>query len=668
MNGIDKGGLKPPKSRNASKSKGSFEQFAYCDGGAVGHSSRLVKSSWERCVSKHKLDRAHHKGPEVITEPELKVAADRLDLLTRVAKPYIERLVGWLAPSNYVIILSDANGIALDVVGGTESGRALRRVGVCSGAVWGEEYAGTNGIGTALACGSALTIHRDQHFFTIYEGLTCTATPIFDPQGEMIAALDASSVADLPQEMQSLVLNLVSATARRIERSYFLERNRDRTILRLEAGLARVQEGTGLMLALGDNGSATELYGIDSPDINVPDREVLLGSPLSNFMEISWHGTGPDLDGTERIGIARLKDAGQQCFVSLMTPKARGRTRQTSAGARSARPGRKPPRAGRGKLSLDTLAGNDPTMHEHVATIRRLVDKQLPVLLQGETGTGKEEFARGIHDAGRRAAKPFVVIDCSSIPESLIESELFGYETGTFTGARRGGRRGRVAEASGGTLFLDEIGDMPLALQTRLLRVLAQGEVLPLGAGKPIKVDFNVICASHQDLPQLISDGQFRRDLYFRIAGIRLELPPLRDRADKADVIRGALKIEAEHLGVTALPEFSSEALDKLLGLKWPGNMRELRLAVRYALACTTGDVIDLEKLPPWLIADDERGTRSAAGTETPSSNDLIDVLQRNKWCVSNAATELRVSRQTVYRWLRKQKISRPTEISPSDA
>jgi transcriptional regulator of acetoin/glycerol metabolism len=312
-------------------------------------------------------------------------------------------------------------------------------------------------------------------------------------------------------------------------------------------------------------------------------------------------------------------------------------------------------------LDLDALAGSDPKMREHVRTIKRLVDKRLPILLQGETGTGKEEFAHTIHDTGSRAAKQFVVIDCSSIPESLIESELFGYETGTFTGARREGRRGRISEANGGTLFLDEIGDMPLSLQTRLLRVLAQGEVVPLGAAKPLKVDFNLICASHQDLQRMVSEGKFRQDLYFRIAGVRLELPPLRERADKADVILGALAIEAQQMGLRAPPRLSPSAMRILLAQKWPGNMRELRLAVRYALACADTDEITDDRLPSWICLDVRDVSVEDATSDGSTTPDLIEVLQRHRWCISDAACELRVSRQTLYRWIKRQNLHRPS-------
>ncbi len=621
----------------------------------------IVASSWKRCVQQYKFDRARHFGPEIVTTNELRRAADPLDLLIHVARPEIERLMGRIAALSYVVMLSDPNGIALDFLSSMPVDKGFRRVGVCAGAAWGEGHAGTNGIGTSIANRCAVSIHRSQHFFFSYSNLTCTAAPVFDSAGNVIAALDASSLIDLPREVQAFVLELVAATARRIERQYFLGQNRDRTILRIESGLLRAEEDNGIILALDDNGRALAYHGAHGRDVRLPDCTGFLGNPLADLMEINWQDLGFDQKDThiERIGIARLKDSDRPCFVSLMAPKrlAGARLAKATSGLQTTKGRTLSPN---GRLDLDALAGRDPAMREHAQTIKRLVDSKLPILLQGETGTGKEEFAHAIHMTSARSAKPFVVIDCSSIPESLIESELFGYETGTFTGARREGRRGRIAEANGGTLFLDEIGDMPLALQTRLLRVLAQGEIIPLGGGKPTKVDFNLICATHQHLPRMVSDGKFRQDLYYRIAGIRLELLPLRNRADKADVILGALEIEAAHMGLQTPPRLSPSTLSLLLAQQWPGNMRELRLAMRYALAVSDGSAeITEERLPGWLNLQVQDCAIELNGDEaTPPT--LVEVLERNRWCISDAACELRVSRQTLYRWIKQQNLSRP--------
>lgn len=633
------------------------------DGAPPGN---LVTSSWQRCVGDYKLDGVNHKGPEIVTAQELKDAADPLELLCRVAKPEIDRLLARVAVANYVTILADPNGIALDVGSTMTVDNPMRRVGVCAGAVWNEALAGTNGIGTSITSRRAVTIHRNEHFFFTYAGLTCTAAPILDWNGNLIAALDASALADLPLEMQSFVLELVESTARRIERSYFLAQNSNRPILQIERRLDGVEQGDGWLLALGDDGNAAELLCGNGSRVRQLDHDQVIGRPLSDFMDITWQDIGSDVQDRpvqERIGIARLLGIDRPCFASLRVPKAKSGVKiakQSTAASRSKVAAASP------SLTLDELAGEDPALQAQVRTIKRLVDRRLPVLLQGETGTGKEEFARAIHNTGLRATGPFVAIDCSSIPEGLIESELFGYETGTFTGGRRDGRRGRISEAHGGTLFLDEIGDMPMSLQTRLLRVLAQRELVPLGALKPMKVDFNVICASHQDLPLMISEGRFRQDLYFRIAGIRCELPALRNRADKESVIQLALAIEAQDCAID-VPSVSDAAMQILKAHKWPGNIRELRLAMRYALAHAAFDEIYPNDLPAWLNAPDTpAGTLAGNGhspvrdAEDSTPPDLAAVLDRHAWCITDAAADIGVSRQTLYRWMKNQSLVRP--------
>ncbi len=620
----------------------------------------VVMESWRRCVGEYKLDVAVHKGPFVVSGQELKCATEPLDVLRDVAAPEIGRLLDRVGPAHYVALLADSKGIVLDVSATLVVDRDMRRVGVCAGAVWDEMLAGTNGIGTALAGRAPVTVHRNEHFFYNYVGLTCTAAPIFNWDGELLGALDVSALADLPREMQVFVRRLVDSAARRIERLYFLSRNGDRPVLRLERSLESTQHHAGMLMALGDDGKPVEVLG----QVSQLDRDYAIGRSLAELVDICWQdGTGQLQENGEvqRIGIAQLPHAGGACFASLRMPKTR-----PGSSARTRSPRLQPPRPA-GPLSLDMLAGHDPALLEQVRVIKRLVDRRLPILLQGETGTGKEEFARGIHNAGARAAGPFVAIDCSSIPESLIESELFGYETGTFTGARREGRRGRIAEANGGTLFLDEIGDMPMPLQTRLLRVLAQRELVPLGASKPLKVDFNVICASHQDLPAMIAEGRFRQDLYFRIAGVRIELPALRNRRDKEGVILLALAVEAEDAGMEQVPAISGEAMEALTSQRWTGNIRELRLAMRYALANTMGDEIAVGDLPGWLVFAGDLRRRGGCQNERRereepafSPDDLAAVLKRHDWCVTDAAAELKVSRQTLYRWMRRQALERP--------
>jgi transcriptional regulator with GAF, ATPase, and Fis domain len=247
------------------------------------------------------------------------------------------------------------------------------------------------------------------------------------------------------------------------------------------------------------------------------------------------------------------------------------------------------------------MLGRSPAMIAVFDLIERVAPSDVSVLIQGETGTGKELVARAVHDASRRAARPFVAVNCAAVPANLLESELFGHVRGAFTGAVAD-RAGHFRSADGGTLFLDEIGDMPLEMQAKLLRVLQEGEVRPVGGSKTHRVDVRVVAATHRDLKAMCAEGRFREDLLFRLDVVRLELPPLRDREGDVALLAGALvgKLAAE-LGVVT-PELTPEALERLAAWRWPGNVRELENELRRAIALSGGR-IGPEDLSPGLAA-----------------------------------------------------------------
>ena len=287
------------------------------------------------------------------------------------------------------------------------------------------------------------------------------------------------------------------------------------------------------------------------------------------------------------------------------------------------------------------VCGNDPAMKHNLALAQHLAQRGMPILLVGDTGTGKEVFARALHELSHRYAGPFVAVNCASIPEALIESELFGYRKGAFTGAAREGYRGRILQSDGGTLFLDEIGDMPIALQARLLRVLEMREVTPLGGEQSVNVDIQVVSATHRDLETDVREGRFREDLYYRLAGMRIELPPLRRRADRRALLLRVLSEESQGRAV-----FAPAALELLDEHSWPGNFRELRNAVKVALALAADDIVRPEHLPPAIVA----GTPGAAGAPGDERGALLASIEQHRWNLSAVARRLGISRRTLYR------------------
>jgi transcriptional regulator of acetoin/glycerol metabolism len=327
---------------------------------------------------------------------------------------------------------------------------------------------------------------------------------------------------------------------------------------------------------------------------------------------------------------------------------------------------------------IDQLAAGDALMRDLVERGKRLIDRGIPVLILGETGTGKEYRPRALHDSRARRQAAWVAVNCASIPESLAESELFGYCKGAFSGALPGGMKGKVQQADGGTLFLDEIGDMPFALQTRLLRVLSEREVIPLGAMRPVSVDLQLICATHQDLKTLIGEGRFREDLYYRVAGGVLRLPALRERADRRRLV---MQMIADELGEAADENvIAPAALQRLLAYPWPGNLRQMHAVIRYSCAVMNGGRIELRDLPEELMqfqtvplaqvhsigrtaqirpfaSRAEGDATSVVLTGDPYRDErtrVIAALNGSRWNISAASRQLGMCRASLYRKLRQ--------------
>ncbi len=630
-------------------------------GRASGAVPEVIHRSWRRCLEDYALDPSHRAAAPLVSQQCLREHRERVEALLGVARAGLEQLYSHVAPHGYALLLSDDRGIAVDYLGDLPASSA-RRTALYLGADWSEPHSGTSAVGTCLAEGQALTCHGADHFYVGNIGLTCTSAPLFGPDGAVMAALDVSAaraVAD--RSSQNFALQLVLLYARMIEDAYFLRCYRDHPILRFSRSREMVQLNGEYLVALADDGTVaaantraraliTSEGGMDGPG-RTPEQHAiteLFDCDLDDVLSIP---TATD-DATRAF---RMLPFGAIYFATLIEPK---RPRHHAVASPTAETDPAP--------ALDALGGDDPTMRKTIDYAKRLRNEPVNLLIVGETGTGKECVARAVHDSSERSDHNFIAVNCAAIPESLIESELFGYRPGTFTGARNKGMTGLIQQADGGTLLLDEIGDMPLNLQTRLLRALAENAIMPLGAERPIPVDLRVIAATHQSLHELIRQGQFREDLYYRLDGATLHVPPVRCRADSEYIIRSVFDALCRERGVRLV--IRGDAMSALLAHDWPGNIRELGNALRFAIATRQGDEIRIDDLPDECRAGAHTEVRrtapapaSANGAHADHHGDeLQDLLRRYRWNVAQVARVLGVSRPTVYRRMRHRGIVPP--------
>ncbi|MBX3605760.1 MAG: sigma-54-dependent Fis family transcriptional regulator [Piscinibacter sp.] len=554
----------------------------------------LINQSHERCAALG-LTRIERPDFEPLMRGDLAVARDRNQRLFTHAAPVMEMLYEQIVNTESMIVLTDAQGTVLHSIGDNDFLERANKVALAPGVNWAEQSKGTNAIGTALFEERPTLVHADEHFMHANHFLTCSAAPIFDPRGNMLGVLDVSGDQ---RSYHQHTMGLVRMSARMIENHWLSDHHRDRLRLHFHTRpefIGTLLEGIVVIgpdgRIVGANRSALDQLGMSGVALRNHTLTTLFGTttaavhdhfrtPLPVPMRLalangaSFHASAR-FDGPARRPFGGLPDGFDgPAAVAPATPDA---GRRGGAPAQAAAP---PP------SGLQFLQTGDAQIEAVVQKVRRVLNRDIPLLVLGETGTGKELLARAVHQESDRAKQPFVAVNCASIPESLIEAELFGYEEGAFTGAKRKGAVGRIVQANGGTLFLDEIGDMPLPLQARLLRVLQERSVTPLGSHKTIAVDIAVIGATHRPLREMIEQGQFREDLYYRLNGLVVRLPALRERSDLDLVVRRILQSECPQ----GAPEIAPPVMDLFRRYAWPGNIRQLANVLRTAAVMASGE------------------------------------------------------------------------------
>jgi transcriptional regulator of acetoin/glycerol metabolism len=575
------------------------------------------------------LSRGEKREFDPMIRSDLNVARERNHRLYVHAAPVMQMLFEQIVNTESMIVLTDAQGTILHSVGDDDFLERADKVALAPGENWAEHSKGTNAIGTALFEAAPTLVHAHEHFIHANHFLTCSAAPIFDPRGNMLGVLD---VTGDHRSYHQHTMGLVRMSARMIENHWLSDDFNNRLRLHFHSRaefIGTLLEGIVVVgpdgKILGANRSALDQLGISGAALRMQSVTTLFGTtpsaiydhfrmPMSAPMHLSlpsgqlFHATAR-FDWPSRPVIAG-RHGDDAAPDHVLAPAASPRLAGPSSTDR--RPEGSP------FSGLQYLRTGDPQVDVLVQKIRRILDRDIPLLILGETGTGKELLARAVHHDSNRARQPFVAVNCASIPESLIEAELFGYEDGAFTGARRKGAPGRIVQANGGTLFLDEIGDMPLALQARLLRVLQERCVTPLGSQKSISVDIAVIGATHRNLREMIDRQEFREDLYYRLNGLALRLPALRERADLEAVARRILQAERPQ----DTPALSPRVLDLFRRYRWPGNIRQLANVLRTAAVMSAGEhEITSAHLSDDFLEDAQRAVTTAAppGVQGPA-------------------------------------------------
>lgn len=632
------------------------------------------KRSWARCVNEYGLDPTRPTPAHIIDSTLLREHQEQMEEFMGVARAGMEQLYKRVSSLGYVLLLTDAAGITVDYIGNDKLDHDLRRAGLYLGSDWNEQRAGTCGVGTCISEQIPLTCHRNDHFDVNHIGLTCTSAPLFSPNGDFMGVLDVSALSSPEaKDSQQLAFHLTVLYAQMVEASNFLRHFQRYWVLRLGATWGLVDVSGEMLIAFDRDGC---IVGANSAARN----------GIAPGMGVSFDLVGktlPEVFETDQDKIWQLARGGSANEKSVLKSRSTDELHYaTIVAPRIITPPSKPESGTRVSSSecapLDKLTDNDRQMLRIIDQCKRLVNKQVNILLHGETGTGKEVMAKALHQSSHRRNKPFIAVNCAAIPESLIESELFGYTSGSFTGGRAKGKKGLIEQADGGTLFLDEIGDMPLHLQTRLLRVLAEGEVMPIGAERATPINLTVVSASHRDLRRLIAEGIFREDLYYRLAAASLFIPALRERSDKEYVIRCILADEGDRLSLT--PHLSDRALNALTHYQWPGNVRQLRNVLRFALAISDDGNVDVSHLPAELSMDTEPLSEPATPVQNnyppsqksekryiatehtePEALRLLEALKRHWWNITATSEELNICRATVYRKMKRYRIVPPT-------
>ncbi|KEP25446.1 sigma-54-dependent Fis family transcriptional regulator [Bacillus zhangzhouensis] len=589
---------------------------------------KRVMESWHRCKQAN-VNPYLDKGQSLLEKELFSAQKKKYSLFLNTALPYLNKISQQLKESDMLALLIDADGYVLSLTGSQRTMVEARKINFMEGARWTETDVGTNAIGTALVIGEAVMINGTEHFSIASHHWSCSAAPIRDVDGTILGVIDISCMAD---NKHPFMLGMASTVAYAIEREIQVQQKR-REMELITHCLQQVEA--------------------DEPYVVCNEKKQIVSASRSIRERFSdWYGMD-----VERLMAHPFVIRGKQIIQSEQDGKMLGMSLSLEEATKS-----------NITVSFPQFPGESGTskvFQQTLSEMKRAAQTNAHAYIWGETGTGKELAARAIHSASERHRGPFIAVNCGAIPESLLESELFGYAEGAFTGAKRHGAKGKFEQAHKGTLFLDEIGEIPYAMQVALLRVIEERKVVPLGGTHEIPLDIRIITATHRNMNELLKEGKIREDLYYRLHVYPINIPPLRDR--KEDIPDLYRYYQKKHQWNAKFPE---SFFQKLQEYHWPGNIRELfNLFEHIRVLFPEGGRIGSSQYDEVLEAIDQKKKKLYPAEGHDISKELtyrehirkqmvIESLHKTKGHVSEAARLAGVPRSTFYKWMRKFKLS----------
>ncbi|MDD3169522.1 MAG: sigma-54-dependent Fis family transcriptional regulator [Eubacteriales bacterium] len=567
------------------------------------------------------------------------------------ASPYMEQLINFTRGHNFFALLTDGEGCILNAIGDEKILSEAFDLKMVPGAYMNEESIGTNAMAIVVKTGEPVQLSGKDHFIKAYHRWTCSGAPIKDNHGNLIGVLDLTGYTD---KVHPHTLGMVIAASNAIEEMIKVkEFNRLQNMTNRH--IKTIFNSMSVAIMTSDTDGNVKIYNKKALELFGNMNLQLKTGSMKGLIE-EWEDIKGDLCSAENISREVNIIALRNRFPCCMSANPIYNPQDDSIEIVYVFEATKSNKKNNGHLAyytFDKIIGEEENFLKTVQYAKKIANSKSTILITGESGTGKEVFAQSIHNFSRRAGGPFVALNCGAIPNQLIESELFGYEEGAYTGAKKGGNLGKFELAHSGTIMLDEIGEMPLDMQTKLLRVLEEGVITRIGSQKLIPVDVRIIAASNKDLKMEVELGRFRKDLFYRLNVLPLYLPPLRER--KSDImllIRYFMKNISDLLNKKEI-EIPEAFLNKMRNYNWPGNIRELENVVEL--------IINTESLPPGYFGQE-------AAMQIPLNRDcleinyiekehLITVLNKYNGNISQSALALGIRRNTLYSKIKKYEI-----------